>query len=348
MIYFCIPAYNEERTAGVVLWKLRQVMAELNRDYQIIVVDDASTDSTPVVLSPYIRVLPLTVIRNAQRRGYAASLELALREAVRRAPYPKRDAIIALQADFTEDPDVVMTLVKRIEAGADIVATDAAIEDSMPRAYRWGRRLMRWLLRRREWAIGDPLSGMRAYRVITLKRAVDARAGGRLLSWEHWGANAELIGLTAPQSRRSDVIEMTLKHHRLQRPNRFSFMELLRAVRGAATGKANVSAPPLPTDSVVAAPLPLAVESRTVKPAERERGRGRGRGRGEVAERGRRDAGRGRGEERKQRTGRGPRPATRGPRPERAPAPAPANAPAPEAVLMPGEAPPAKKRRRAR
>src|SRR5512143_1794040 len=109
-------------------------MAELQRDYQIIVVDDASTDSTPAVLSPYIRVLPLTVIRNSERRGYADSLELAIREAVRRSPYPKRDAVITLQADFTEDPDVVTTLIKRFEAGADVVATNAAMEASAPRS----------------------------------------------------------------------------------------------------------------------------------------------------------------------------------------------------------------------
>src|SRR5688572_32973494 len=153
-------------------------MAELNRDYQIIVVDDASTDSTPAVLSPYIRVLPLTVIRNSQRRGYADALEVALREAVRRSPYPKRDAVITLQADFTEDPDAVPTLVKKIEAGADLVCTDAAIEQETPRPFRWGRRMFRWMLRGKEWAQGDGLAGLRAYRVVTLKRGVGGRGSG--------------------------------------------------------------------------------------------------------------------------------------------------------------------------
>jgi cellulose synthase/poly-beta-1,6-N-acetylglucosamine synthase-like glycosyltransferase len=47
VIYFCIPAHNEEQTVGVVLWKIRQVMLDFPRDYQILVADDASTDSTP-------------------------------------------------------------------------------------------------------------------------------------------------------------------------------------------------------------------------------------------------------------------------------------------------------------
>lgn len=276
MIYFCIPAHNEERTVGVVLWKLRQVMAELNRDYQIIVVDDASADSTPAVLSPYIRVLPLTVIRNSTRRGYADALEVAIREAVRRAPYPKRDAVITLQADFTEDPDVVQTLVKKIEAGADIVATTVDIDTAMPRPYRWGRRLFNWLLRGKEWAgFGDPLSGLRAYRVVTMKRALDTRGTGRLLSWNSWGANVELLSLTVPQSRRTDVVESTLMFHRHQRDSRFTFMDTLREVRGAASGKPNAHAPALPTDGVVATPLPLAVEQAAARQPHTERPRHR-------------------------------------------------------------------------
>ena len=292
MIYFCIPTYNEERTVGVVLWKLRQVMAELQRDYQIIVVDDASTDSTPAVLSPYIRVLPLTVIRNSERRGYADSLEIALREAARRSPYPKRDAVIVLQADFTEDPDVLGSMIKRFEAGADVVACDVVIEEAIPRPVRWGRRYLRWALRGKEWsALGDPLSGLRAYRVIVLKKAIEARGTNRLLSYQGAGANVELLQQVLPHSRRNDVAESTLLHHRLQRPLRFSFMQAWREVRGAARGRIAPNARALPTDSVVATPLPVAVEA----PMQRhERG-----GRNE------RDA-------RQQRGGRGERPARTG------------------------------------
>ncbi|NIQ55975.1 MAG: glycosyltransferase, partial [Gammaproteobacteria bacterium] len=49
MIYISIPAHNEERTAGVVLWKVRQVMSEFGRDYEVLFLDDASTDRTPDV-----------------------------------------------------------------------------------------------------------------------------------------------------------------------------------------------------------------------------------------------------------------------------------------------------------
>ena len=120
MIYICIPTHNEQQTVGVVLWKLRQVLTEFHRDYQLLVADDASTDKTPEVLEPYTRVLPLTVIRSDRRLGQAASMEMLLREAVRRSEYPKRDIIVTLQADFSEEPDDVVPMIKRIEAGVDV------------------------------------------------------------------------------------------------------------------------------------------------------------------------------------------------------------------------------------
>ena len=46
MIYICIPALDEARTIGVLLWRIRQVMEEFPRDYHVLVLDDGSTDDT--------------------------------------------------------------------------------------------------------------------------------------------------------------------------------------------------------------------------------------------------------------------------------------------------------------
>ena len=233
MIYICVPAYNEEQTVGVVLWKVRQVMAELARDYQLLVADDGSTDRTPSVLEPYTRVLPLTVLRNEQTRGYADSLEMLLREAVRRSEYPRRDIIVVLQADFSEDPEHVTTLIRRIESGADIVVSNAGYgERQPPRAFRWGRALLNRMLRRFSWPDGahDPLTGLNAYRVFCVKRAVEERSGGRLLRFDAWVANAELLRESAPHARRVDAVDLTVRRERLQRPERFQLGPLFHEV----------------------------------------------------------------------------------------------------------------------
>lgn len=247
MIYICIPTHDEERTIGVMLWKIRTVMADFQRDYQILVADDASTDGTPEVLEPYTRILPLTVFRNPQRRGYAASLEMLLREAVRRSTYPKRDIIVTIQGDFTDEPAEIPSLVKRIEGGVDIVTTNLRPGlDRAPRSVRWAWRLLGFLLRRLKWPdeVSDPISGFRAYRVVAVKKAIETRTGALLGGWEGWAANAALLRAVAPFARRVEEAPVKVRYDRRARPTRFRTLETGRDVlRFVLAARKNGSVP---------------------------------------------------------------------------------------------------------
>src|SRR6188508_1174808 len=111
MIYICLPTHNDAVTVGLVLWKVRQVFSAFPREYQILVADDASTDATAEVLEPYLRALPLSLIRNEQQQGYAASVEALFREALSRSDRAKRDFAVTIQADFSVSPAVLPDLV---------------------------------------------------------------------------------------------------------------------------------------------------------------------------------------------------------------------------------------------
>ena len=123
MIYIGIPVYNERHTIGPLLWRIRELLAEMGRDFHVLVLDDASDDGTAQALEPYPKVLPLTLLRNSVRLGYAASLERLIREAVSRSDYPKRDAVVTLQGDFTDPPEAIVELIRRFERGVDLVLT---------------------------------------------------------------------------------------------------------------------------------------------------------------------------------------------------------------------------------
>lgn len=255
MVYICIPAYNEERTIGVVLWKIRQVMAEFGRDYQVLVVDDGSSDGTNDVMEPYARIMPLHVRRHERREGYGPSLEALLREAAERAPYMKRDVVVTLQADFTDEPDDIETLVKRIEGGADIVTGRVRlVPDETPWMIRWTRRAWHWLLRRNGSARveGDYLSGFRAYRVVVLKKAFEEAGDGPLLATDGWAANAELLRKLEPHARRTEAVEVRVRYERHQRESRFrpleTSAELFRLLRG---GAGPIRAAPAPAEAAV-------------------------------------------------------------------------------------------------
>lgn len=234
MIYICIPARNEEKTIGVLLWKIRKVMAEFQRDYRVVVLDDGSTDGTATTLERYRRSLPLTILRGGGGLGYHGALEQLLREAVKLAKYPKRDAVVTLQADFTESPDHIVPLVKTLEGGADIVAgavrTDETVEPPYPRNLRWVRRaagvFMGGALRCAP--VSDPLCGFRAYRVIVLKKAIRAVGRERLLDAEGWGANLQLLSVVAPHARRIEEVPLELRFDLRARETRFRPVEAFR------------------------------------------------------------------------------------------------------------------------
>lgn len=253
MIYICIPAYNEAPTIGLLLWKIRRVMDDFPRDYELLVMDDASTDGTQDVLEPYGRVLPLTVLRNPERRGYAASLERLIREAVGRASHPRRDVVVTLQADFSESPEEIPTLVKRVEGGVDVVGRGPVeVEEGAPRLLRWSRRGLPLLLRRAPVPSegGDPLSGYRAYRVAVLRKAITDREGGPLLTRDGWAANVELLLAVAPHVRRMEATEPgSARPVRRQRDTRFRAWQTLVQLVDVVRRTPRPPAEPDPTEA---------------------------------------------------------------------------------------------------
>jgi glycosyltransferase involved in cell wall biosynthesis len=237
VIYVCIPAHDEAATLGVLLWKTRKVMGEFGRDFRVVVHDDASTDDTAQVLARYQRALPLTVLRSKERIGYARSVEALLRHVQADASYPKRDCAVVMQGDFSEDPQDAVALVKAIEGGADIVAASVPVDE---RALSRGVRIVRWAARKMlpggsASAVADPLVGLRAYRVIVLKKALRDRAEP-LVTSEGWAANVELLDKLVPHARRVAEVPLEARRSKRVRPSRFKTWPTLVAlakVRGS-------------------------------------------------------------------------------------------------------------------
>lgn len=222
MIYICIPAFNEAETVGLLLWRIRRVFREYSREYEILVYDDASTDATRDTLDPYKEVIPLTVIAGTQRVGYGRAIELLAREVTRRTRYPRRDAMILMQADFTDQPGQIPELLKKFEGGADIVLTARGISGAPAPVRRLGR-IAEWI---RKVAMPrtppEAFTTYRCYRISVLKELLNFAGDSPLVTADGWAANAELLFRATPFARRIEIVpqeqryDLRLRRSRLQ------------------------------------------------------------------------------------------------------------------------------------
>ena len=107
-----MPAYNEERTIEKILRKVDATGIEK----EIIVVDDASTDSTGEIISRLEGEIPgLKIVRHERNRGKGAAIRSAL-------PHVEGDIVIIQDADLEYDPGEYSKIIAPIKSGdADVV-----------------------------------------------------------------------------------------------------------------------------------------------------------------------------------------------------------------------------------
>ncbi len=234
MIYVCVPSHNNASTVGLLLWKIRQVFGSYPREYQLLVANDGSSDATAEILKSYLDVLPMTVREHETHRGYAATVEDLLRDAVRLTDRPKRDCVVILNGDFSVSPSVLPDLLKGLESGADVVVGETPAPPS------WGERIVRraspWLLRPGVHIPGvrDLLSGACAIRLVTVNRCLSDRKQ-QLLDTNGIPARAELVARVASHARQISTVAFdpqALRHDTSTRVRPMSLaMQLYRTGR---------------------------------------------------------------------------------------------------------------------
>jgi glycosyltransferase involved in cell wall biosynthesis len=221
LIYICIPTYNEGPTVGVLLWRIRRVFQDYSREYEIVVYDDGSTDGTRETLEPYANVIPLTILRGDQRNGFGFALDRLAREVSRRTRYARRDAMIVMQADFTDQPEHIPELVKRFEGGADIVAAKQAMTEA-PVPVRRLRRFADWIQRTVLPKTGgaDLFTTYRLYRISVLRELLKSVGDKPVVTTSGWAANMELLLKAQRFARRVETVDLAPRYDLRTRESR--------------------------------------------------------------------------------------------------------------------------------
>lgn len=109
-----IPVHNEEENLSSLVQEICCVMHNLEGSFEIIIIDDGSTDSTVDTISKIFHQIPqLRLIRLACKCGQSAALSTGLQEA-------KGQLIITLDGDGQNNPEDIPTLIKALH-GYDCV-----------------------------------------------------------------------------------------------------------------------------------------------------------------------------------------------------------------------------------
>jgi glycosyltransferase involved in cell wall biosynthesis len=96
--------------------KLTEVLVPLGRPYEIIFINDGSTDRSPQILAELFEADPAVRVIHFQRNfGKTAGLTAGFRQS-------RGDVVITLDADLQDDPAEIPAMLGKLEEGYDLVA----------------------------------------------------------------------------------------------------------------------------------------------------------------------------------------------------------------------------------
>ena len=111
-----IPCYDEEENVPTLLQRVETSLNQIGRPFEVLIIDDGSTDSTPKLLAEGMQRLPwLRVIRMARNGGQSAAFEAGFAAA-------RGEIIATIDADLQNDPEEIPRLVPLLaEKNVDMI-----------------------------------------------------------------------------------------------------------------------------------------------------------------------------------------------------------------------------------
>jgi glycosyltransferase involved in cell wall biosynthesis len=138
-----LPCYNESEVIGETYRRLTAVCGQIGRPYELILVNDGSSDETWPKMLRLTESDPLVVAINLSRNhGHQTALSAGLH-------FTCGERILIMDADLQDPPELLPAMLQQMDAGADVVYAqrrsrpgDAPVKRLFCAVYY---RLLRWL-----------------------------------------------------------------------------------------------------------------------------------------------------------------------------------------------------------
>jgi glycosyltransferase involved in cell wall biosynthesis len=111
-----VPLYNEEENVEILYREISRVMESMGEEYEIIFIDDGSSDNTFQRLRELADKDPnMVIIKFRGNFGQSAAMSAGFEQAV-------GDVIVSLDGDLQNDPADIPGLIKKLREGHDVVS----------------------------------------------------------------------------------------------------------------------------------------------------------------------------------------------------------------------------------
>ena len=159
-----IPCYNEEENVPTLLQRVAGAMAALQRPFEVILIDDGSTDRTPALLAEGMKQYPwLRVLRMQKNGGQSAAFEAGFAAA-------RGEIIASVDADLQNDPEEIPRLVPLLDSENVDMITGWRKDRKDTSFRRWqsrqANRIRNWVTQE---TVNDSASSLKVYRAHAVK-----------------------------------------------------------------------------------------------------------------------------------------------------------------------------------
>ncbi len=114
MISVIIPFYNEKENLPVLIDKLIEELKKLKEDYEIILVNDGSTDGFQSLIADYVKIKKIKLIHHRKKKGKGEALKTGVENSI-------GEIIVFIDSDLQDDPKDLPKFLEKINSGYDFV-----------------------------------------------------------------------------------------------------------------------------------------------------------------------------------------------------------------------------------